>query len=106
INWNDKLRLARQLVNAIKYFHENDVIHTNLNSEKIFIHKGVIKIAFQYQNKVLDVFKNIQYVDPQYLKDLEAYKLNKSSDIYSIGVLLWEISSCVIPFENDVPYSY
>ncbi|KAF0424504.1 kinase-like protein [Gigaspora margarita] len=105
-NWNDKLRLARQLVNAIKYFHENDMIHTNLNSEKVFIHKGDIKIAFQYQNESLNIFKYLQYMDPQYLQDIEVYKFNKSSDIYSIGILLWEISSCIIPFEKEVPCNY
>ena len=31
------------------------------------------------------------------------YSLNKKSDIYSVGVLLWEISSGQPPFCND-PY--
>ncbi|CAG8775635.1 36304_t:CDS:2, partial [Racocetra persica] len=43
INWIDKLCLAKQLVSAINYCHENDIIHTNLNSETIFVHKGDIK---------------------------------------------------------------
>ncbi|CAG8627422.1 11169_t:CDS:2, partial [Dentiscutata heterogama] len=43
INWNDKLHLAKQLSSAIKYFHENNIVHTNLNSEKIYVHKGDIK---------------------------------------------------------------
>ncbi|CAG8695933.1 20638_t:CDS:2, partial [Gigaspora margarita] len=42
MKWNDKLYLAKQ----IKVFtvHDNNIIHGNLNSENIFIHKGIIKI--------------------------------------------------------------
>ncbi|CAG8494307.1 35751_t:CDS:2 [Gigaspora margarita] len=84
INWNDKLNIAKQLVSAVKCLHENDIVHMNLNEPS---------------NKI----KYIQHIDPQHLQNLETYKLNKSSDIYSIGVLLWEISSGVIPF---IPFKF
>ncbi|RIB20948.1 hypothetical protein C2G38_2244237 [Gigaspora rosea] len=107
INWNDKLNIAKQLVNAVKCLHENDIVHMNLNSKKIFIHRGILKISvFQYQNEPSNKFKYIQYIDPQHLQNLETYKLNKSSDIYSIGVLLWEISSGVIPFKSNLSLHY
>ncbi|KAF0405445.1 kinase-like protein [Gigaspora margarita] len=101
INWEDRLHLAKQLVNAIKLLHENDIIHMNLNSENIFIHNGNVKVnVFECQNKK---FKFPQYVDPQFLQNYKTYNLNRSSDIYSIGVLLWEISSCTILFELELP---
>ena len=37
----------------------------------------------------------IPYNDPQHFK---GQKANKKSDVYSIGVLLWEISSGKVPF--------
>ncbi|RIB14212.1 hypothetical protein C2G38_2195747 [Gigaspora rosea] len=103
INWNDKLRLAKQLNSAIKCLHENDIIHMNLNSENIFVHRGDIKLsAFQYYHNVSDIFKFMPYIDSQYLENVEMYKFNKSSDIYSIGILLWEISSGIIPFKSKL----
>ncbi|RIB05399.1 kinase-like domain-containing protein [Gigaspora rosea] len=39
-----------------------------------------------------------EYADPQYLKSPFTYKRNKFSDIYSLGVLFWELSSGVPPF--------
>jgi serine/threonine protein kinase len=42
-------------------------------------------------------------VDPKSFDDKENYKLNKKSDVYSIGVLLWQISSGYRPF-RDVDY--
>ncbi|KAF0525306.1 kinase-like domain-containing protein [Gigaspora margarita] len=58
------------------------------------------------QNQCHHLFRFVQYFDPQYLQDLELYKLDKSSDIYSIGVLLWELSSGKIPFESESPFGF
>ncbi|RHZ60952.1 hypothetical protein Glove_350g134 [Diversispora epigaea] len=38
------------------------------------------------------------YTDPEYLKN--GYKREKASDIYSLGVLFWELSSGRFPFYN------
>ena len=46
------------------------------------------------------LFGNIPYIDPQRLVKQE-YKLNEKSDVYSIGVLLWEISSGRPPFYTE-----
>jgi serine/threonine protein kinase len=32
---------------------------------------------------------------------MQSYKLNKKSDVYSIGVILWEISSGQPPFKDE-----
>jgi hypothetical protein len=52
----------------------------------------------------------ITYVDPQIFgikKDssnqIQIYSLNKMSNVYTIGILLWEISSGRPPFFNE-PY--
>lgn len=50
----------------------------------------------------------LTYVDPQYFK-IPSYKssedkqstLTKKSDIYSLGILLWELASMRLPFSNE-----
>ena len=44
-----------------------------------------------------DLFGVVPYVDPKKFSK-RSYSLNKKSDVYSIGVLLWEISSGQPPF--------
>jgi hypothetical protein len=52
------------------------------------------------------LFGMIAYVDPkifdQKSNNHRPYSLNKKSDIYSIGVLLWELSSGRPPFCNEL----
>ena len=43
------------------------------------------------------ILGRIAYVDPQHFRKQKA---NKKSDVYSVGVLLWEISSGKKPFES------
>ena len=45
-----------------------------------------------------DIFGMVPYIDPQHFKG--NCKANKKFDVYSVGVLLWEISSGRIPFES------
>jgi hypothetical protein len=59
------------------------------------------KIAEASSNpsKILGV---IPFIDPKKLNDQD-YKLNKKSDVYSVGVLMWQISSGYQPFSD---YNY
>ena len=51
-----------------------------------------------------DVFGVVPYIDPRYLNNIknqnqnQFYILNPKSDIYSVGVLFWQISSGHRPF--------
>jgi serine/threonine protein kinase len=56
------------------------------------------------------LFGMVTYVDPQIFNrkrdsnnQIQIYSLNKKSDIYSIGILFWEITSGRPPFSNE-PY--
>ena len=43
----------------------------------------------------------IPYIDPESFNDQsQNYKLNKKSDVYSVGVLMWQISSGHEPFKG------
>ena len=77
------------------------------HSKNIVIHEGVAKITdfgnskslFTATNLHTEVFGMIPYVDPNLFRDI-SHIYNKKSDVYSIGVLMWEISSGRVPFST------
>ncbi len=53
-------------------------------------------------NNTSKTFGVLPYIDPKFLRNRNKnYKLNKKSDVYSIGVLMWQISSGYRPFHED-----
>ncbi|GBC02728.1 hypothetical protein RclHR1_04780015 [Rhizophagus clarus] len=100
LTWNDKLNLALQLANAILYLHDKEIVHRNLHPNNILIHKNTIKLTdFELSSNIL---KMVAYVDPQIFNikrdNNDQIQVNKKNNIYSIGILLWEISSGRPPF--------
>ncbi|GBB91007.1 hypothetical protein RclHR1_01810010 [Rhizophagus clarus] len=108
LKWDDKYQLAFQLASAIACIHECDIIHCDLHADNVFINQKQIKLAdFGLSKKIAassnnpKTFGSIPYIDPKRLCDQKNYKLNKKSDVYSVGVLMWQISSGYQPFGND-----
>ncbi|GBB92301.1 hypothetical protein RclHR1_00020004 [Rhizophagus clarus] len=108
LDWNDKSHLASQLANAVEFLHDNDIIHRDLHGNNVLIHQKNVKLAdfglskksIETSNNTSKLFGVLPYVDPKSF-DNENYKLNKKSDVYSIGILLWQISSGYRPFRKS-----
>ncbi|RGB27390.1 kinase-like domain-containing protein [Rhizophagus diaphanus] len=110
LKWNDRIQLALDITNGLKFLHSKGIIHRDLHSKNILVNDRKLLIAdLGLSKKLAEVTTNsagnrqgmIEYTEPQCFKNIR-YKKDKKSDIYSLGVLLWEISSGRPPF-SDCP---
>ncbi|KAK5801682.1 kinase-like domain-containing protein [Linnemannia elongata] len=106
LDWTKKLRLARDVASGINFIHLENICHHDLHSRNVLIDdKGKALITdfglSRYLNKELSnngVRGVVPYISPERLKNAP---FDKSSDIYSLGVIMWELTSGYPPFDRD-----
>ncbi|RIB08505.1 kinase-like domain-containing protein [Gigaspora rosea] len=117
ISWTELINIAKEITIGLKYLHKKDIIHRDLHSKNILINDGNALITDFGISKRLNGItstsisssgvKGMQaYIEPQcYIRIGENIKPDKKSDIYSLGVLFWELTSGIPPFngfENEM----
>ncbi|CAG8501926.1 10415_t:CDS:2 [Racocetra fulgida] len=115
LNWDKRLELACQITKGLGYLHSEKIIHRDLHDKNIVIHDGKAKItdfgnaiSINTQTNIHDsLFGMIPFVAPELLKHVKSDNIPycKKTDIYSLGMIFWELSSGRPPFEDQLKIS-
>jgi serine/threonine protein kinase len=102
--------IAKQICSGLTAAHNMGVIHRDLKPQNIMLdQEGNVRImdfgiARSIQAKGLTetgiIIGTPEYISPEQLDELE---LDQRSDIYSLGVILYEMLTGIIPFEGNTP---
>ncbi|MEE0511959.1 MAG: Stk1 family PASTA domain-containing Ser/Thr kinase [Peptococcaceae bacterium] len=112
IPWQRAVKYAIQIANGLSYAHANQIIHKDVKSQNILIDKfDNVKItdfgiAQMMNNTTITHNKGVlgsaHYFSPEQAR---GEKLSYQTDIYSFGIVLYEMLVGELPFTADNPVS-
>lgn len=105
--------VIQQTASALSAAHESGIIHRNLNSENILVRQSAsgadeVKVlnfsnGQTYDAADFDEVNSVQAVEYFAPEQSDSSKLDKRSNIYSLGIILYELLTGEVPFTADNP---
>ncbi|KAI5617542.1 mitogen-activated protein kinase kinase kinase 12 [Silurus asotus] len=114
--WDRKIRMCLDAAHGLYRLHQSEEkfkVHGCITSSKFLVAAGYrVKLGGFELAKTEISLKNckevkkssMMYVSPQQLQDIN-YQYDKACEIYSFGIVLWEIATRQIPFKGIKIYN-
>ena len=110
--WKWSVNIAIQIASALEMAHKNNIVHRDIKPHNIIITEdGIAKvtdfgIAKAVSNSTITAFGttigSVHYFSPEHARG--GYT-DAKSDLYSLGVVLYEMVTGKVPFDADTPVS-
>ena len=105
-------QIAIRILSALQHAHENGIIHRDIKPQNVLINaEGLVKVAdfgiarvagSNTLSKGDSVMGSVHYFSPEQARGED---VTAASDIYSVGVVLYEMLTGRVPFDGDTPVS-
>ena len=113
LNWREALHFITQIMKGLSHAHSRGIIHRDIKPQNIMILRdGSVKVAdfgiacLTAKNSQTmagkEAMGSVHYISPEQAK---GDRIDQRSDIYSAGVVLYEMLTSRLPFEGDTPVS-
>lgn len=109
VSWMLKYKIAIAVCKGLSYLHKNNIIHRDLKSLNVLLNKfleakicdfGLAKVKTETTSRTQSTSPKgtLQWLAPELLKLKPTY--NEKTDIYSYGIVLWELASHEYPYDG------
>ena len=109
----DSLRIIRDLLSALDYSHSQGIVHRDIKPANLLIEPGGrVKLTDFGVARMQDsseatrtqggMVGTLKYMSPE---QVQGHKVDQRSDLFSAGVLLYQLLTNVRPFDGDTEYA-
>lgn len=112
LNWREALHFITQITKALSHAHSRGIIHRDIKPHNIMILRdGSVKVADfgiarvtsgGHSTLTQEALGSVHYISPEQARGSH---IDARSDLYSAGVVLYEMITGRLPFEGDTPVS-
>jgi len=105
----EAVEIVRQVLAGVKYAHDHGIVHRDLKPQNVLVDSegrarvtdfGIARAGASEITQTGSVLGTAQYLSPEQAQGLP---VTAASDIYSIGVMLYEALTRQVPFDADSP---
>ncbi len=108
LTWKETVHFATQVLGALQHAHSKGIIHRDVKPQNIMLLAdgsikmmdfGIARFSRAQSQTVSDkAIGSVHYISPEQAK---GDKTDARTDIYSVGVMLYEMLSGKLPFDGD-----
>lgn len=103
------LRMTIRILAAVDHAHRNDFVHRDIKPQNILVDRdgqikvadfGIARLKTEKVEEEGKAFGSVHYFSPEQAKGEPA---GEQSDLYSVGIVMYEMLSGKVPFEGETP---
>lgn len=110
LKWKDSVHFIIQILRALQHAHDRGIVHRDIKPQNIMLFPdgtikvmdfGIARFAREEGKTISDkAIGSVHYISPE---QASGDITDEKSDIYSVGVMLYEMLTGVKPFDADTP---